>query len=359
MSSSKFRLTFQYRVKNPKGLDSKARAVNFVWNYCCETHKKTQHDRRKWLSHFDFNRLLKGTSKEFRLNSMTVQQIAKQFTVSRNTHKKRPRWRSNKKSLGWVPFNRQAIKMEDGFVVYLKEKYPIWQDRPLEGKVVCGSFSQDAKRNWYVNIVCEVEVQPKTPTGKSVGVDLGLKELATLSTGEKVDNPRHYKTMEKKLATAQRAGRKKRVRAIHTKIKNKRKNDLHHLSNKLIKDFDNIYIGNVNSAKLAKTKMAKSIYDVGWFELKSMLRYKAIRHGAHFQLVDERFSTQTCSVCGSVSGPKGLKGLGVREWKCPDCQTSHDRDVNAAKNILLLGQRVALQQTENIITSNQSMIAGS
>ena len=93
------------------------------------------------------------------------------------------------------------------------------------------------------------------------------------------------------------------------------------------------------SAKLVKTKMAKSTLDAGWSMLKTMLEYKATQAGIVFEEVNESYSTQTCSQCASIEGPKGLKGLGIRQWTCCDCGAVHDRDVNAARNILAAGHR--------------------
>jgi transposase len=108
-----------------------------------------------------------------------------------------------------------------------------------------------------------------------------------------------------------------------------------------------ICVGDVNSAALARTKMAKSVLDAGWSAFRSMLSYKtAMRRGARFVDTNERYSTQTCSVCSARGGPSGLKGLGVRSWECDGCGTLHDRDTNAARNILRSGRNIALQRTE-------------
>ena len=114
------------------------------------------------------------------------------------------------------------------------------------------------------------------------------------------------------------------------------------LSNKLIRENCLIVVGNVNAGNLAKTKMAKSVLDAGWSTFRSMLNYKASRHSALYLEVDEKFTTQTCSACGlrPESRPRGIAGLGIREWVCSDCGVLHDRDINAAQNILKLGLSV-------------------
>lgn len=189
-------------------------------------------------------------------------------------------------------------------------------------------------------MVFQCEVSDNLSTGKGmVGIDLGLKDLATLSDGTIVKAQRLFRHYEAKLAIQQRAGNKKRVRAIHAKIKNSRAHHLHNASTEIVRNNSFIAVGNVNAAGLAKTKMAKSIYDAGWSSFRHMLRYKARRHGAVYVDVDERWSTQTCSCCGSIpaSSPKGRASLGIRRWECSDCGASHDRDMNAARNILLAG----------------------
>jgi putative transposase len=130
-----------------------------------------------------------------------------------------------------------------------------------------------------------------------------------------------------------------RVRAIHAKIANRRKDSLHQLSTRLVRGYDTIFVGNVNASTLAKTPHAKSVLDAGWSAFRTMLRYKCDFAGATFAEVDEAFSTQTCSACDSRSGPKGIAGLGIRAWTCSGCGTVHDRNVNAAKNMLAAGRR--------------------
>jgi IS605 OrfB family transposase len=174
---------------------------------------------------------------------------------------------------------------------------------------------------------------------ESIGIDLGLKDLATLSNGKKLKADRYYRRYEQKLGIAQRARKKHRVKTLHAKIKNTRKNQLHQFSTELVKAYAAIVIGDVSSKALAKTQLAKSVLDAGWGSFKTMLRYKCANAGVWFEEVNEKYTTQACSSCGSLSpnSPKGRAGLGIREWSCPMCGALHDRDVNAAKNILALG----------------------
>ncbi|MBP8204771.1 MAG: transposase, partial [Giesbergeria sp.] len=186
-----------------------------------------------------------------------------------------------------------------------------------------------------------VKVQPKATAGTaSVGIDLGLKEAAVASTGERIEG-RFYRKLEAQLGMAQRAHKKQRVRAIHAKIANQRKDLLHQFSTRLVKNNAAIFVGDVQSGQLVKTTMAKSTLDAGWSMLKTMLEYKSHQAGIVFEVVNENYTTQTCSCCGviPVSSPKGRAGLRIREWTCSECGAEHDRDVNAAKNILAAGLR--------------------
>ena len=125
-------------------------------------------------------------------------------------------------------------------------------------------------------------------------------------------SPQFYRGLEAKLASAQRAHKKARVRAIHAKIANRRKDSLHQFSTRLVREYGAIFVGNVKASTLAKTAYAKSVLDAGWSAFRTMLRYKCDFAGATFAEVDEAFSTLTCSACDSRSGPKGIAGLGIR-----------------------------------------------
>lgn len=215
----------------------------------------------------------------------------------------------------------------------------MWDSYGLSGyKFRSGSFAEDAQGHWYFNVAVEYECEPTKSTA-AVGIDLGLKDIATTSDGEKLPAKRWYRELEGKLKIAQRANNKKRVKAIHAKIKNRRKDAHHKFSTALVNKYAAIFVGGVSSSKLAKTNLAKSIYDAGWGQLKDQIRYKAIARGVIFEVIDEAYTTQTCSCCGAISpsSPEGRAGLGVREWVCVECGELHDRDVNAAKNILAAG----------------------
>ena len=202
-------------------------------------------------------------------------------------------------------------------------------------KLRSGSFSQDARGRWYANLCVEVTLEPSSGTA-DIGIDLGLKDFAVMSDGSRVEAQRLYRGAEVKLATAQRANKARQAKTLHAKIANRRKDFLHKLSTRLVKDNGASFVGNVSAARLAKTRMAKSVLDAGWSSFRTMLQYKSDSAGVLFEEVNEAFFTQTCSSCGSLpdSRPRDIAGLGVREWTCSDCGAHHDRDLNTAWNIL-------------------------
>lgn len=330
--------THQYRIKDSvsgKHLTQMGYSCNNVWNYANEVNQEWWKKFRKTFSAFDLNKLTAGCAKDLGLHSQTIQAVCEEFAKSSKQHKKvKLAWRSRKRSLGWVPFKATGVKVEGDTITYGGKTFRFWLSRPIEGKVRFGSFSQDSQGHWFVNLVMEDADRGRVKTGKECGVDLGLKTLLTLSDGTEYTRENLTKKYEVKLATAQRAKKKKRTRAIHTKIKNKRKDWNHKTSTAMVRKYDKIVVGNVSSSKLKKTKMAKSVSDAGWSDLKLMLAYKSIGIGVEYKEVNESFSTVTCSGCKSRSGPKGLSGLKVREWVCPECGECHSRDANAAKNIL-------------------------
>jgi IS605 OrfB family transposase len=336
--------THSYRIKDSsckKYLCRTAGTVNYVWNYLNATSYKAIRERREWLSEFDLNNLTSGASKVLPLlHSQTIQAISKEYVKARTQHKKaKLRFRSAKnRTLGWIPFKASGVKFEDDTIKYRGKEYRLWLSRPVpEGcKLVTGSFNQDSEGRWYVNLQFKMERSESQPQGdRRIGVDLGLKTQATCSDGVKLERPNLTKKYEKELATAQRARKKKRVRKVHAKVKNTRKDWNHKKTTELIANSALIRVGNVNSSALKKTRMAKSVSDAGWYQFKEMLSYKAITHSVDFEETNESYTTVTCSHCFARTGPTGLSGLGVREWVCSGCGATHDRDVNAAKNILI------------------------
>lgn len=341
--------TLRLRLKDKHSalLREQSRAVNLVWNFCNELSFKHWQRKREFFSAYDMQPYTKGSGKELGLHSQTVQAIQEEYCTRRKQFKKvKLRWRVSKgsrRSLGWIPFKANAIRYRNGQLWFAGVPLSLWDSYGLANyQLGSGSISEDARGRWYINITVKVKKTPAKQTvnpSSSVGIDLGLTDLVVTSDGLKIAAPKFYRELEPALAIAQRANKKQRVRAIHAKIANRRKDTLHKLSTALVCQYGAIFIGNVNASRLAKTRMAKSVLDAGWSALRTMLQYKSDDAGVWFEEVNEAFSTQTCSSCGARpdSRPNGIAGLGIREWTCSHCGTHHDRDVNAARNILAVG----------------------
>jgi len=338
--------TLKVRIKDKHAaeLNEMSRSVNFIWNYINELSGRCIKERGIFLSSFDIWRYTVGAHKDLGLHSCVAHRVAVAYCSKRKQLKRRYlKWRSSfgkKRSLGWVPFRSDAIQFKNGQIHHNGTYFKIWDSYGLSKyKLRSGSFNEDSRGRWYINIA--VEDNHEISSGKSsVGIDLGLKDCATTSDGEKLTG-KWFRCWQERLACAQRAKKKKRIRAIHAKIANQRKDAQHKFSRELVNKNAAIFVGSVATAAMIKTKMAKSTLDAGWASLKTMLEYKSHQAGIVFEVIDESYSTQTCSCCGVIpdSSPKGRAGLGIREWTCTECGEHHDRDVNAAKNILAAGHR--------------------
>lgn len=346
-------LTIRLRLKDKHAaeLNRQARLVNFVWNFCNETQQKAVRSGRKWLTPADLHGLTVGSSKLLDLHAHTIQKVCQQYDRSRQA--KRNPWLRfrGRKSLGWVPFNQGHVTVTDrGKLCFRGTIYETmhWREMPEGAVIRVGSFNQDAKGRWYINCPVEFPAEAFPHAGDTtVGIDLGLSSLATLSTGEKIEAPRHYRRLEDQLAMAQRARKPRLARSISARIANARKDHLHKASARIALSHGIICVGDVSSSKLARTKMAKSVLDASWSTLRRQLEYKALRHGSIYVEVNEAYTSRTCSACGSMpeGRPEGIAGLEIRRWQCGDCETIHDRDVNAAQNIARLGLETLVEGT--------------
>ena len=214
----------------------------------------------------------------------------------------------------------------------------------LHGKLLSATVSRRAQR-WYVSIQVEVQEAPFVRKNHgTVGVDLGVKTLATLSTGEHVEGPKPLKAARKRLrllsksVSRKKKGSKNREKAKaklakqHARVHFVRQDFLHKLTTSLVERFDVIAIENLNTKGMTRNhKLARAISDMGFFEFRRQLEYKALWYGTQIVVADRWFaSSKTCSACGTVLEELSLS---VREWTCPDCGAVHDRDVNAAINL--------------------------
>lgn len=327
-------------------LNYAAREVNAVFNWCNETSMlaATRTDsKRKWMSGFDLCYLSAGATTEFEnIGADTIQRVCVEYANKRKAAKKvRLRWRKSggaRRSLGWVPFKAASIKRKGAGLRFCGKSIRVFEREKLDGeKWKDGCFAQDACGDWWCCLPVEVECQPGQQFG-DVGIDLGLKYTAVTSDGEVLAAGQFYRGIERQIAQAQRRGHNRQAKRLHRRAANRRKDALHKFTTCIAARYSAVYVGDVSSAMLAKTRMAKSVLDAGWGMLKTQLMYKCHRAGTVFEVVNERYTTRACSGCGSITGPAGRTGLVVRQWMCMACGACHDRDWNAALNILAAGR---------------------
>ena len=341
-------LRLRLKDKHAAVLRDRGQWVNQIWNYCNDLQQQVWQREKRFLSGYDFAPFTKGAGKEgIPLHSQTIQAISEEYATRRKQFKKiKLRWRVSrgaKRSLGWIPFKASALTYRNGqlWLSGIEQPLSLWDSYGLsQYKLGAGTIAEDARGRWYINITVKVAKSAPTEGRADLGIDLGLKDFAGFSD-ESIDNieaPQFYRDLEPALAVAQRANKKQRVKALHARIANRRKDFHHQLSTQLVRRYGAIFVGNVNASALAQSRMAKSVLDAGWSQFRNYLQYKCDDAGGWFAEVNEAYSTQDCSACGARSGPKGLKDLGIREWVCPICGMVHHRDRNSAKNILRRGR---------------------
>ncbi|RPI56458.1 MAG: transposase [Deltaproteobacteria bacterium] len=300
-----------------------------------------------------FQNSLSGVSKKLDIPSHTIQAtILQAYNAWERCFKKvskQPKLKSVRNKLRSIcfpdPLNGKRISENRISLPGLKSVRFYKQDLP-EGSIKQARIVKRAL-GWYCQICIDtVHIFPVENTDEAVGIDTGFKDLAILSTGKKFSNGREFVKGQKRLAQAQRGGRKKLAARLYERISSRRKDYNHKVSRQIVQNFKEIYITNDNLRGQAKI-FGKSVSDAGISQLRQFLIYKGAQHSRKVVLVDSKYTTMTCSICGSLTGPTGLSGLVVRTWKCGACGAQHDRDVNAAKVILKSGLGCSLGVLES------------
>lgn len=286
----------------------------------------------------------------------TLRHLQGAFTNFFGRRARYPTFKSRKRSRKSAEYTTSGFRFRDGSLTLAKMADPldiVWS-RPLpEGAAPSTvTVSQDAAGRWFVSMLCDDRPAMPEPVNTAVGVDAGITSLVTLSTGEKVTNPKFERKDRARLVKAQRelsrkekgsANRDKarrKVAKVHARISDRRRDFLHKLTTRLVRENQTIVIEDLTVRNMVRNhKLARAVSDASWTEMRSMLEYKAAWYGREVIAVDRWFpSSRLCSACGTLQGKMPLN---VRIWTC-DCGTTHDRDVNAAKSILAEGLSVSV-----------------
>ncbi|MFF3815087.1 RNA-guided endonuclease InsQ/TnpB family protein [Streptomyces bluensis] len=363
------RRAFKYRFyPTPEQAQELARTfgcVRLVYNKALQERTEAWYGEKRRISYAESSAQLTQWKKTEQLaflgevSSVPLQQALRHLQMAfANFFAKRtkyPRFKSKKKSRTSAEYTRSAFTWRDGKLTLAKMAEPldiVWS-RPLPEGVEPSTttVSRDAAGRWFVSLLCEDVVMPAPATTNAVGVDAGLASLVTLSTGEKVTNPRHERRDRERLARAQRelsrkakgsANREKArqtVARIHTRIADRRRDFLHKLTTRLVRENQTVVIEDLTVRNLVQNhSLARAVSDASWAELRTMLEYKCDWYGRELVVVDRWFpSSKLCGACGRISEKLPLD---IREWTC-DCGATHDRDVNAANNLLAAGLAVS------------------
>ena len=342
--------------------------VRVVWNQTLAQRRARWQLNRQGTSYAETDRALTAMKKDLGLaflnevSSVPLQQALRhQHQAFRGFFAGRARYPRFKSRAGRqsAHYTRSAFSLRGGVLRLAKAASPLrftwtWPDidvTALDPAMVIVSLESDGR--WYVTFTVDTQApEPLPQTGRAVGVDLGVKDFAVTSDGQRIANPRHLERRAQNLAryqrrlarcqngSANRAKAKAKVARAHRKVRNVRQDFLHRASTRLVRENDIIVIEDLHVAGMVRNRrLARAISDCGWGEFRRQLEYKCQRYGRELVVIDRWYpSSKTCSACGHLLAELSLS---TRHWTCPSCRARHDRDINAAQNIRAAGRAVA------------------
>ena len=359
-------ISYKFRIY-PSSLQIKQIQQNFgcsrfVYNYYLEKRKKLWEESKQTFNYYCCANDLTKLKKEFewlkQSDSTSLQSSLKDLDIAfqnyfKNNNFGYPKFKTRKR-------HRKAYRTKNnGSTIAIcggKLKLPRLGlvkckfSKQVNGRILSATVSQNPSGKYFVSLSCtDVNTNHYKNTGKQVGVDLGIKDLAITSDGKKYQNHKFLKQSERKIARFQRQLSRKtsgsnryekarlKLARLHEHVANQRMDAMQKLTTELVSEYDTICIENLNTNGMRKNhKIAKSVMDASFFEFRRELEYKTKWYGKKLIIIDRFFpSSQMCSCCGAQW--KALKDLSQRSWICPSCMTHHDRDINASKNILREG----------------------
>lgn len=370
MSDKAVKRAYKYRFyPTPEQADQLARTfgcVRYVYNRALSERSRAWTQEQRRVTQAETDRMLTQWKRDEETSWLkepskgplqaTLRHLQDAYTRFWNKQNGYPKFKKKGKTRDSATYFRNCFTYRNGQIKLAKQSEPLdirWS-RPLpEGADPSQvTVSRDSQGRYHISILVEEVITELPKTESVVGLDAGITTLYTLSTGEKIANPRHEKKDREKLARAQRQlskkkkGSKNRAKArrkvarIHARIVDRRRDHLHKLSTRLVRENQVIAIEDLSVRNMVKNhSLARSISDASWSSFRTMLEYKAEWYGREIIAIDRFYpSSKTCSECGRIVESLPLN---IRDWTCPGCGEIHDRDVNAAKNILAVGLAVS------------------
>jgi putative transposase len=340
-------LRLKVKTESHAWLGAAAVEVNQVWNWANATTYKAAYPfagAGKWLSGFDLDRLCVGASACFEhIASDTIQRVNAEYARRRGQFRKsKLRWRVSygaRRSLGWIPFKALQLKRKGSSLRFCGKSFRVFERDLLEGvRWKSGCFAEDALGDWWLCLAVERTQVPSEAAQEAVGLDLKLQDAVATSDGDRLETRRISLHLEQKIAEARCRGHKRQAKRLRRAAARRRQDALHKFSRSIVDRYQIILIGDLSSLKPGKMRKEKLALTAGWGVLKTQLQYKGQQAGRSVRIVNQSNTTRVCSTCKALTGPSDHHMLAVRVWMCSECGDIHDRDVNAARNILSAGR---------------------